>query len=72
MSRFLQIFLFSMCIYLLEAVLIGIFMIFGDGSHSGGFFEKLGGGIALGGMGALIFAVIFTPVIAALSGILSR
>ncbi len=72
-SSFMQIFIFSMCIYVLGAILIGMLMIFVDGSaYPGGIFAKLGGGLALGGMGALLFALFFIPLIAVLSYILSR
>lgn len=72
MSRFMQIFSFSMCIYVIVAILIGILMIFTDGSYPGGILAKIGGGLALGGMGALLFALFFIPLIAVLSYILSR
>lgn len=63
-SPFMQIFIFSMCIYVLGAILIGMVMIFADGSHPGG--------LALGGTGALLFAVFFIPLIAVLSYLLSK
>lgn len=71
-SPFMQIFIFSMCIYVLGAILIGMVMIFADGSHPGRFSEKLLGGLALGGTGALLFAVFFIPLIAVLSYLLSK
>lgn len=71
-SPFMQIFIFSMCIYVLGAILIGMVMIFADGSHPGGLAEKLAGGLALGGTGALLFAVFFIPLIAVLSYLLSK